>query len=417
MSTARPSDPVIASFNVERIRQDFPILHLEVKPGKPLVYLDNGATSQKPNQVIDAEANYYRTMNSNVHRGVHHLSDLATRAFEACRNEVQTYLNASHRHEIIFTKGTTDGINLIAHSFGKKFLKPGDEVLISGMEHHSNIVPWHLLREWTGITVKAIPVTDAGELDMEAFHNLLSSKTKLVSVTHVSNALGTVNPVQEIIAAAHAIGAAVLLDGAQATPHMRVDVQELDVDFYVFSSHKVFGPTGVGVMYGKEKWLMDMPPYQGGGDMIDLVTLDHSTYNVPPHRFEAGTPNIAGVIAFAEAIRYMKSIDFNAAAVHEAGLLSKATEIVQKNGLRIIGTAAHKASVLSFVSDKAHPSDIGTLLDMEGVAVRTGHHCTQPLMTRFNIPATVRASFAFYNTLEEVDRFGAALEKALRMLK
>ena len=404
-------------FDLDKIRADFPILDTLVPGGKKLVYLDNGATSQKPNCVIDAESNYYRHQNSNVHRGVHHLSDVATRAFEATRDRVQAYLNAAHRHELIFTKGTTDAINLVANSFGRQFFKPGDEVLISGMEHHSNIVPWHLVREWTGITVKAIPVNDLGELDMEAFHQLLSAKTRLVSVTHVSNALGTINPVKEIIAAAHAAGAAVLLDGAQAMPHLRVDVRDLDVDFYVFSGHKVFGPTGTGVLYGKEKWLSEMPPYQGGGDMIDRVTLEHTTYNVPPHRFEAGTPNIAGFVALGEAIAYLEKIDILAAQQHEAALLQHATEVVESLGLRVIGQAKQKASVLSFVSDSAHPSDIGTLLNIDGVAVRTGHHCTQPLMDRFSVPATVRASFAFYNTLQEVDLFAASLQKALHMLK
>lgn len=410
--------PMTSTLDVARIRADFPILQTLVRGSKPLVYLDNGATSQKPQSVIDAESQYYAGMNSNVHRGVHYLSDLATRAFEASRDRIQAYLNAAHRHEIIFTKGTTDAINLVANSFGRQFFKPGDEVIISGMEHHSNIVPWHLVREWTGITVRAIPVTDSGELDMEAYAALLSDKTRLVAVNHVSNALGTVNPVADIIALAHQAGAAVLIDGAQAMPHMRVDVQALDVDFYIFSGHKVFGPTGTGVLYGKDKWLQAMPPYQGGGDMIDRVTLEGTTYNVPPHRFEAGTPNIAGIIGLGAAIDYLAGLDMAAVQQHEAALLSAATDaVLSLPGMHIIGTAAHKASVLSFYHPKAHPSDLGTLLDFEGVAIRTGHHCAQPLMDRFGVPATARASFAFYNTLEEVEIFAKALHKAYQMLQ
>jgi cysteine desulfurase/selenocysteine lyase len=410
-------DQLVSPFDVSALRRDFPILQTETRPGKPLVYLDNGATSQKPLKVIEAERNYYLHQNSNVHRGVHYLSDLATRAFESTRDEVASYIGASKREEVIFTKGTTEAINLVANTFGRKFLNPGDEVIISGMEHHANIVPWHMVREWSGIEVKAIPVTGDGELDMETFHTLLSSKTKLVAVTHVSNTLGTINPVKRIVEAAHAVGAAVLVDGAQAMPHMQVDVQDLGVDFYVFSSHKVFGPTGVGVLYGKSHWLEALPPYQGGGDMIDVVTLQNTTFNAPPHRFEAGTPNIAGVVAFGEAIQYLKNVDLQAAARHEHALLSAATEQVLEQGFRVIGQSSNKVSVLSFISDFCHPSDVGTLLDMEGIAVRTGHHCTQPLMSRFGIPGTIRASFAFYNTMEEVERFGAALKKAVTMLK
>ena len=413
-----PISTTIQPFDVHKVRQDFPILHTLAHGKKPLVYLDNGATSQKPLSVIQAETQYYTAMNSNVHRGVHYLSDLATRAFEATRDTLRSYLNAQHRHEIIFTKGTTDAINLVANSFGRRYFKPGDEVIISGMEHHSNIVPWHLVREWTGITVRAIPITETGELDMEAYKGLLSEKTRLVAVNHVSNALGTINPVQEIISLAHAAGAAVLLDGAQAAPHMRIDVQALDVDFYAFSGHKCFGPTGTGVLYGKDKWLQEMPPYQGGGDMIDRVTLEGTTYNTPPHRFEAGTPNIAGVVALGKAIDYLAALDIDAAQAHEHALLQAASEIILSlPGFKIIGTAPNKASVLSFYSQKAHPADLGTLLDLEGVAIRTGHHCTQPLMEHFCVPATARASFAFYNTLEEVASFGQALHKALRMLQ
>ncbi|HHG85976.1 MAG TPA: cysteine desulfurase [Bacteroidetes bacterium] len=401
--------------NVQAIRADFPILQTQVRE-KQLVYLDNGATAQKPTVVIEAIDDYYRNVNANIHRGIHYLSDWGTRMYEDSREIARNFLNAEHSHEIIFTKGTTDAINLLAHGFGRALLREGDEILISGMEHHSNIVPWHMLQEYYGIKVRAIPVNDAGELDMEAFRALLTPKVKLVTLVHVSNTLGTINPVKTVIDEAHAQGIPVLLDGAQAVPHMQVDVRALDVDFYAFSAHKVFGPTGTGILYGKEKWLNAIPPYQGGGDMIDKVTLEKTTYNDLPHKFEAGTPNIAGVIGMGKALEYVQEIGYTRIAAHEADLLRYATELIlQIPQVRIIGTAAEKASVLSFVVDGAHPSDIGTLLDMDGIAVRTGHHCTQPLMDRFAIPATVRASFAMYNTREEVDIFIASLRKAINM--
>ncbi|MEM6271436.1 MAG: cysteine desulfurase [Bacteroidota bacterium] len=415
---AKSKNTLVADkLNVEAVRKDFPILQTEVR-GKPLVYLDNGATAQKPEVVIRAIDAYYREYNANVHRGVHYLSDKGTRAYEATRTIAQRFLNAEHEHEVIFTKGTTDAINLVANTYGVRYVKEGDEILISGMEHHSNIVPWHLVAERTGAVVKAIPVTDSGELDLDGFRSLLSERTKLVALVHVSNTLGTINPVETIIAEAHALGVPVLLDGAQATPHMKVDVQALDVDFYTFSAHKVFGPTGVGILYGKEKWLNAMPPYQGGGDMIDRVTLERTTYNDLPHKFEAGTPNIVGVIAMGRAFEYAEQVGYDLIAAHEADLLEYATErLAELPAVRIIGTAEDKASVISFVVNGAHPSDIGTLLDMDGIAIRTGHHCTQPLMDRFAIPATARASFAMYNTRAEVDAFILSLQKAMKMFE
>lgn len=416
MTTPTIIAPMIKPFDLQRVRADFPILETLVY-GKPLAYLDNAATAQKPQSVIDATNAYYAQSNANVHRGIHYLSDQATRLYEGARDRVQAYLNAAHRHEVIFTKGTTESINLVASSFGQ-LLKAGDEILISGMEHHGNIVPWHLLAARSGVKVRAIPVTDAGELDMEAVPGLLNAKTKLLAVCHVSNALGTVNPVKELIALAHAAGVPVLLDGAQATPHLRVDVQALDVDFYAFSGHKIFGPTGTGILYAKERWLEAMPPYQGGGDMIDRVTLESTTFNELPHKFEAGTPNIAGFAGLAAAIDYLTELDHDGATAHEQHLLQLATaQLVAIPGLRIIGTAKEKVSVISFVLDKIHPSDVGTILDRAGVAVRTGHHCTQPLMDRFQIPATTRASFAFYNTEDEVDRLVAGIHKVIRMFQ
>lgn len=403
--------------DVDKIRADFPILKTQIR-GQQLIYFDNGATAQKPEVVLRTLDEYYRTYNANVHRGVHFMSDKGTRAYEHARVITQHFLNAAHEHEIIFTKGTTDAINLVANSYGTRFLKEGDEILISAMEHHSNIVPWHMLAERTGAKVKAIPVTDEGELDMAAFHQLLTKKVKLVALVHVSNTLGTINPVEEVIKAAHALDIPVLLDGAQATPHMQVDVQALDVDFYTFSSHKVFGPTGVGVLYGKEKWLNAMPPYQGGGDMIDTVTLEKTTYNELPFKFEAGTPNIAGVIGMGAALEYIEEVGYGLVSAHEADLLAYATERMEQiPKVRIIGTAAHKASVISFLVAGSHPSDIGTILDMSGIAVRTGHHCTQPLMDRFGIPGTARASFALYNTRAEIDVFIEKLEKSIRMFE
>lgn len=402
--------------NIEKIRKDFPILSREVN-GHPLVYLDNGATSQKPQQVIDVIDRYYREENSNIHRGIHHLSQEATVAYEDARNTVQGFINAKESFEVIFTKGTTDSINLVAASFGKKYLNKGDEIIISTMEHHSNIVPWQLICEEKGAVLKVIPINDKGEILLNEFEKLLSDKTKLVAVTHVSNTLGTINPVKEIIEKAHSKNIPVLIDGAQAVPHMEVDVQELDCDFYAFSAHKMFGPTGVGILYGKEEWLNELPPYQGGGDMIKTVTFEETTYNELPHKFEAGTPNIVGGLGLAAAINYMNEIGIESIAKHENELLEYATkEIIKIEGVRIIGEADKKASVLSFVVDGAHPSDIGMIVDKLGVAIRTGHHCTEPLMNRFNILGTARASFAFYNTFKEVDIFINAVKKAVKML-
>jgi cysteine desulfurase/selenocysteine lyase len=402
--------------DIKAIRSDFPILSREIN-GKPLVYLDNGATSQKPKQVIDVISRYYEHENSNIHRGIHTLSQEATNAYEEARKTVQSFINAEHEHEVIFTAGTTESINLVAASFGKKFLQKGDEIIISTMEHHSNIVPWQMICEDKGAILKVVPINDQGEFLMDEFEALLSAKTKLVAVTHVSNTLGTINPVKEIIEKTHQKGAFVLIDGAQAVPHTKVDVQELDCDFYVFSGHKICGPTGVGILYGKEKILNDIPPYQGGGDMIKTVTFEKTTYNCLPHKLEAGTPNIAGGIGLAAAINYMNTIGIDKIEAYEHELLTYATEqIKQIDGVRIIGEAAKKASVLSFLVEGTHPSDIGTIVDKLGIAIRTGHHCTEPLMDRFEIPGTARASFAFYNTIEEIDIFITALKRAIKML-
>ena len=403
--------------NISQIRKDFPILKREVN-GKPLVYFDNGATSQKPQVVIDAITNYYTNENSNIHRGIHTLSQEATDAYEKARTTVQQFINAKHNHEIIFTSGTTGSINLVASSFGKKYIQAGDEIIISTMEHHSNIVPWQMLCEEKGAVLKVIPISDKGELLLEEFKKLLSSKTKMVAITHVSNTLGTINPVKEIIKLAKAVGAFVLIDGAQAVPHTKVDVQALDCDFYAFSGHKMFGPTGVGILYGKESILNELPPYQGGGDMIKTVTFEKTTYNELPHKFEAGTPNIVGGIGLGVAINYMNSIGIDNIEAYEHELLAYATEqIKQIEGVRIIGEAQNKASVLSFLVDGTHPTDIGMIIDKLGIAIRTGHHCTEPLMNRFNIPGTARASFAFYNTHQEIDVFIQAVERAVKMLK
>lgn len=403
--------------NIEAIRADFPILQESVN-GKPLVYFDNGATSQKPRQVIDAISNYYQAYNSNVHRGVHKLSQIATDAFEQSRNKLQGFINAKHNHELIITSGTTQSINLVAYSYGKGFIKPGDEVIITAMEHHSNIVPWQIMCEDRGAVLKVIPFNNKGELDMEAFKKLLSPKTKLISAVHVSNSLGTINPVEEIIALAHANGSHVLLDGAQAVPHMAVDVQALDCDFYVFSGHKMFGPTGTGVLYGKEDLLNAMPPYLGGGEMIETVTFEKTTYNTLPHKFEAGTPNIADVIGLGAACDYINTLGYPFIEEQEKRLLAYAEEkMSQIDGLKPIGTAANKASVFSFIIDGIHPYDLGSIVDQLGVAVRTGHHCTQPVMDCFKIPGTIRASFAFYNTTEEIDRLFEATQKAVSMLR
>ncbi|MCH8262487.1 MAG: cysteine desulfurase [Proteobacteria bacterium] len=398
--------------DVEKIRQDFPILHQEVN-GKPLAYLDNAATSQKPTQVIEALDKYYKEDNANIHRGVHTLSERATIDYEQARGKVRSFINANSEKEIIFVRGATEGINLIAQSYGRNKLKTGDEIIISEMEHHSNIVPWQLLCEQTGAILKIIPINDSGELILEEFEKLLSSKTKLVSIAHISNALGTINPIQTIIDRAHEHNAVVIIDGAQATPHTTVDVQALDCDFYVFSGHKLFGPTGIGVLYGKAHLLEAMPPWQGGGDMIKMVSFEKTLYNDLPYKFEAGTPHIAGVIGLGAAIDYVSTTGLEAIAAHEHELLEYATEkILEVKGLRLIGTAQQKTSILSFVIDSIHPHDIGTILDHEGIAIRTGHHCAMPVMTHFNVPATARASFAFYNTFEEVDRLIQALGKA-----
>ena len=402
-------------FDVQKVRADFPILSQKVN-GKPLVYFDNGATSQKPQVVIDAISKYYSEINANIHRGVHTLSQLATDAYEASRNTIQNHLNAKHNHEIIFTSGTTFGINLVANGFAS-LLKAGDEVMVSALEHHSNIVPWQFLCEKTGAKLVVIPMNEKGELVISAFDNLLSEKTKIVTLNHISNALGTVNPIEYIIKKAHGVGAAVLIDGAQATPHLRPDVQALDCDFYVFSGHKVCGPTGIGILYGKEEWLRKLPPYQGGGEMIAEVTFEKTTYADLPHKFEAGTPNISGGIVLGTAIDYMNSIGFENIAAYEQELLEYGTKRLQEiEGLTIYGTTENKTSVISFNIEGIHPYDIGTIIDKLGIAVRTGHHCAQPIMNFFNIPGTIRASFAFYNTKEEIDIFVEAVKKAQMML-
>ena len=401
--------------DIQKIRADFPILSQKVN-GKPLVYFDNGATSQKPQVVIDAISNYYSEINANIHRGVHTLSQLATDAYEASRNTIQNHLNAKHNYEIIFTSGTTFGINLVANGFAS-LLKSGDEVMVSALEHHSNIVPWQFLCERTGAKLVVIPMNEKGELILSEFDKSLSEKTKIVAVNHISNALGTVNPIEYIIKKAHGVGAAVLIDGAQATPHLRPDVQALDCDFYVFSGHKVCGPTGVGILYGKEEWLRKLPPYQGGGEMIAEVTFEKTTYADLPHKFEAGTPNIEGGIVLGTAIDYMNAIGFDNIAAYEHELLLYGTKRLQEiEGLKIFGTSENKTSVISFNIEGIHPYDIGTIIDKLGIAVRTGHHCAQPIMNFFNIPGTIRASFAFYNTKEEIDIFVEAVKKAQMML-
>ena len=397
-------------------RHHFPLLRQRVN-GKPLVYFDNAATSQKPQVVIDTLMRYYEEENSNIHRGVHYLSERATQAYEAARVKVQHFLNAAHHREIIFVRGTTEGINLVSSTYGPMKVGPGDEILISTMEHHSNIVPWQILCQKTGGLLRIIPINDAGEIILGEYEKLLTPRTKIVALTHVSNALGTINPVRKMIDLAHAQGIPVLIDGAQAVPHMKVDVRELDADFYTFSAHKMFGPTGVGILYGKTKLLDAMPPYQGGGDMIKSVTFEKTIYNDLPYKFEAGTPSIAGGIGLGAAIDYMNELDMAGVAAFEQELLSYATRLVGEiAGLRIIGTAREKAGVLSFVIEGIHPHDIGTILDDEGIAIRTGHHCAQPVMQRFGVPATARASFAFYNTKEEIDVFIGALRKVIEVL-
>ena len=406
-------------FNIETIRKDFPILSRKVH-GKPLVYLDNGATSQTPTQVIDVIVDYYTNYNANIHRGVHTLSQEATDKYEEARHKIQAHFNAKHAHEIIMTSGTTESINLVAHGFAS-LLKKNDEIIVSALEHHSNIVPWQMLCEKTGAILKVIPMNDSGELVMTEYDKLLSEKTKLVFVNHISNAIGTINPIEKIIKKAHAVGAAVLIDGAQACPHVKPDVQALDVDFYVVSAHKMCGPTGVGMLYGKEAWLNKLPPYQGGGEMIADVTFEKTTYADLPHKFEAGTPNICGGIAFGAAIDYLNAIGFDNIETYEHELLEYATKkLLEIKGLRIYGpelsALKNKTSVISFNLEGIHPYDVGTILDKLGIAVRTGHHCAQPIMAYYKIPGTVRASFAFYNTKEEVDALVAGVKKAKMML-
>jgi cysteine desulfurase/selenocysteine lyase len=405
----------MTEIEVTAIRKDFPILSRKVN-GQDLVYLDNAATSQTPLQVIDAIVHYYSHYNANIHRGVHSLSQEATEAYEAARIKIQKHFNAAHAYEVILTSGTTHAINIVASGF-ETLLQAGDELLVSALEHHSNIVPWQMLCEKTGAVLKVIPMLQNGTLDMAAYQRLLGAKTKLVFCNHVSNALGTVNPIEEIISAAHALGAAVLIDGAQAAPHIQADVQALDVDFYTVSAHKICGPTGVGMLYGKEKWLEKLPPYQGGGEMIATVSFEKTTYAGLPHKFEAGTPNISGGIAFGAALDYMHSIGFTAIATYEQQLLEYATKsLLEIEGLVIYGSAAQKTAVISFNIKGLHPYDIGSILDQMGVAVRTGHHCAQPIMDYYQIPGTVRASFSFYNTFKEVDPLVAAVKKAKNML-
>lgn len=402
--------------DITSIRQHFPVLQRTVK-NRPLIYLDNAATTQKPVEVIDALSAYYAGYNANIHRGIHTLAEEATAAFEATRDTVQKFINAPSREEIIFTRGTTEGINLVAQTWGRQNIKQGDEIIISTMEHHSNIVPWQILCEEKGAILKVIPINDKGELLMDEYEKLLSNKTKLVSIVHVSNALGTINPVKEIIEAAHKVGAVVLVDGAQSTVHLDIDVQDMDCDFFAFSAHKLYGPTGMGVLYGKRALLEAMPVFLGGGEMIKEVTFEKTTYNELPYKFEAGTPNIADVIAFKAGIEFVESVGKTNIARYENELLQYATQkLLQIPGLRIIGTTANKASVVSFVIDGIHPQDVGVLLDNQGIAVRTGNHCAQPLMARFNIPGTIRASFAMYNTYEEIDALVAGLQKCVKML-
>jgi len=403
------------AFDVEKVRDDFPILKRLVN-GNPLVYLDNGATSQKPQSVIDAIVHYYTTENSNVHRGVHTLSQEATEDYEAARSKIRRFINASEDREIIFTRNTTEGINLVAHSYARRHVGPGDDIIVSNMEHHSNIVPWQMVCEEKGANLRVVPIDDTGELLMDEYEKMLSPRTKLVSITHVSNALGTILPAAEIVRMAHAHGVPVLLDGAQAVPHMPVDVRELDCDFYVFSGHKLFGPTGIGILYGKAELLEAMPPFMGGGDMIKSVTFEKTIYNDLPYKFEAGTPDIASAIALGAAVDYVTKLGFDQITAHEAELLRYGTQALSSiAGVRIIGTAAHKAGILSFVMDKAHPHDIGTILDEQGIAIRTGHHCAQPVMLRFQIPATARASLAFYNTKEDIDALVIGIDRVLEV--
>jgi len=412
-----PCEECLVGLGADKIREDFPILQVKVH-GKPLVYLDNAATTHKPRAVLDALTRFYLEENSNVHRGVHFLSQVATQAYESGRTRVRQFLNAAHDREIIFTRGTTDSINLVAQSYGRSRLRAGDEVIISAMEHHSNIVPWQMICEEKGARLKVIPMNDAGELLLEEYERLLSDRTRIVSVVYVSNALGTVNPVREIITLAHTRGIPVLLDGAQASPHMPVDVRELDCDFYALSGHKLFGPTGIGVLYGKAELLEAMPPCQGGGDMISAVSFEKTVYNTLPYKFEAGTPHIAGVIGLAAALEYLSRIGLSQIAAHEADLLAYGTELLSSvPGLTLIGTARQKAGVLSFVLDGVHAHDIGTILDLEGVAVRAGHHCAMPVMKRYGVPATARASLALYNSRSDLDALVKAIHKVIEVFR
>ncbi|HET7706729.1 MAG TPA: cysteine desulfurase [Thermoanaerobaculia bacterium] len=417
MSVLTQTPPPASTLDIEKVRRDFPILRREVR-GKRLVYLDNAATTQKPQAVIDRLVKYYAEENSNVHRGVHYLSEVATEAYEGARKIVKEFLNARDVKEIVFTRGTTESINLVAQSWGRKNIGAGDEVIISAIEHHSNIVPWQMLCEEKGAKLRIIPVNDQGELLLEEYERMLNNRVKLVAIGHISNALGTVNPVRKMTELAHAAGAVVLIDGAQGVPHGTVDVRDIDCDFYAFSGHKVYAPTGVGVLYGKQALLQAMPPWQGGGDMILSVSFEKTTYNALPYKFEAGTPNIEGVIGLGEALRYISGLGVANVAAWEHDLLLYATARLQEiKGLTIIGTAAEKASVISFVLEGVHPHDIGTILDQEGIAVRTGHHCAQPLMMRFNVPATGRASFGLYNTREEADLLVEGLHKVTEVFR
>jgi len=413
MQTVRPDRST--RFDVEEVRRDFPILREKVR-GKPLVYLDNAATSQKPQVVIETLQKYYSRENANIHRGIHFLSERATQAYEDARAKVGGFLNAAESREIIFVRGTTEGINLVAQSYGRKFIGEEDEIILSAMEHHSNIVPWQILCEQVGARLRIIPMNDDGELLIDEYERLLSDRTKVVAVTHLSNALGTINPIKQIIQIAHRHGVPVLVDGAQAVPHLKVDVRNLDCDFYAFSGHKLYGPTGVGVLYGKASLLDAMPPYQGGGDMIRSVTFEKTLYNVLPYKFEAGTPNIAGGIGLGAAIDYLSQVGLDLVAAYERELLDYATDVVSTiTGVQIIGTAKEKAGILSFVLEGVHAHDVGTILDQEGIAIRTGHHCAMPVMQRFGVPATARASLAFYNTKEEVDALVGAIHKVKRV--
>lgn len=415
MSQASASTASPPSFDAGRVRQDFPILDREVR-GRRLVYLDNAATTQKPKVVLDVLTRYYTEHNANIHRGVHYLSEAATQAHEAARLTAQRFLNARQAREMIFTRNATEGINLVAQSFGRRHIGKGDEVVVTGMEHHSNIVPWQLLCEQTGALLRVVPIANDGELIWEEFERLVGSRTKLVAAVHLSNSLGTVNPVSRIVELAHQHGAAVLLDGAQAAYHFPVDVQALDCDFYVATGHKLYGPTGIGLLYGKAEHLEEMPPYQGGGDMVSSVTFEKTTYNEIPYKFEAGTPHIAGAIGLGAAIEYLTGLGFDQVVLHERELLAYATDALQQiPGLKLIGTASEKASILSFVMEGIHPHDIGTIIDREGVAIRTGHHCTQPVMDRFGVPATARASLAMYNTRNDIDALVVALEQVRRV--